>query len=130
MRFRKSGHIIGLIVFMAFGVGSAWALETSKEIRPASQMNGFITTPLEEGKQALSAGDKVMVSLEQFRPVKKGDRLEIFQPVGLPGKEHQPDLLSRVGQGIVLEVAQDGLLLCVIVSSIREVGAGDRIYWP
>jgi hypothetical protein len=130
MRFRKYVHLISLIVFLTFWVGSSRALEPSKEIRPVTQMNGFIAAPLEEAKQALSAGDKVIVSLELSRPAKKGDRLEIFQPVSFPGKEHESGLMARVGQGVVLEVARDGLLLCVIVSSIREVGAGDRIYWP
>jgi hypothetical protein len=102
----------------------------SQEIRPASQMSGTIIAPQEERKQALSAGDKILVSLEKARPVKKGDMPEIFQPTSLPfeGKGDYP--FMKVGQVIILEIITDRLLLGLIESSIREIAVGDRLYFP
>jgi hypothetical protein len=129
MFLKKLGLTIGTIALM-FIIGMPWALGASKEIRPGSQMNGWITAPLEEGKQALSIGDKVLVALEQPRPVKKGDKFEIFQPIITREDAPKDGLMTKVGRGVVLEISDHGILLCVIESSIREIGVGDRIYWP
>jgi hypothetical protein len=130
MIFKKSGFEIGIILVLCIWGGVSWASGDSKELRPRSQMNGMVTAPVEEGLQALSSGDKILVTLEDVRPVKKGDRLEIFQPVVIAGKSLPDGLLARIGQAVVLEVVEERLLLCMIVSSIREVGVRDRIFWP
>jgi hypothetical protein len=102
----------------------------SQEIRPPSQLSGTIVSPVEERKQALSSGDKIFVTLDKSRPVKKGDTLEIFQPAYLTidGKPVFP--FVRAGQVIILEIINERLLLCVIESSIKEIAIGDRIYFP
>jgi hypothetical protein len=127
---KKFGLIFGVMVMMVvLGAGpSAWG--NSKELRSGSQMNGWITAPLEEGKQAFAAGDKVLITLERPRPVKKGDKLEIFQPIASRQDTPKDGLMTKVGRGVVLEINERGILLCVIESSIREIGVGDRIYWP
>ena len=130
MLFKKFSLVIGTIAIMSIVFWGGWALGASKEIRPASQMNGWITAPLEEGKQALSTGDKVMVTLGKLRPVKKGDQLEIFQPIVTREESQKEGLMTRVGRGVVLEISDQGIILCVIESSIREIGVGDRIFWP
>jgi hypothetical protein len=127
---KKFSLIFGLIVLMIFLGAAPRVWGNSKELRPASQMNGWITAPLEEGKQALSSGDKVLIALEKPRSVKKGDKLEIFQPVISREEAPKNSLMTKVGRAVVLEISEQNILLCVIESSNREIGVGDRIYWP
>lgn len=75
-----------------------WALGASQEIRTAAQLTGIIVGPMEERKQALSSGDKIFVSLDRPRLVKKGDLLEIFQPTILPGNESKDFFFTRMGR--------------------------------
>ena len=129
MQSKKFSLIFAMSVMMTISlVGGTWG--DSKELRAGTQMNGFITAPLEEAKQALSTGDKVLITLERPRPVKKGDKMEIFQPIASRQDPPKDGLMTKVGRGVVLEVNERGILLCVIESSIREIGVGDRIYWP
>jgi hypothetical protein len=128
--FFKKFSLIGMIVLMIFLGVTPWVSGNSKELRPASQMNGWITVPLEEAKQALSTGDKILVALEKPRPVKKGDKLEIFQSIVSRQEAPKDGLMNKVGRAVVLEINDQGILLCMIESSIREIGVGDRIYWP
>jgi hypothetical protein len=108
----------------------SWVFGASQEIRQASQMSGTIVAPVEERKQALSSGDKIFVSLDKTRPVRKGDTFEIFQQafLGVEGKPVFP--FVRVGEVTVLEIINERFLLCVIESSIKEIAIGDRIYFP
>jgi hypothetical protein len=115
---------------MSLGGPVSWAFGASQEIRPLSHLNGFILAPVEERIQALSSGDRILVSLEKVRPVKKGDRLEIFQPTLFPGGGTGDFLFARVGRAVILEIPHERLLLCEIVSSSKEMAVGDRIYWP
>jgi hypothetical protein len=108
----------------------AWASGASQEIRPAAQLTGVIVGPMEERKQALSSGDKIFVSLDRPRPVKKGDLLEIFQPTILPGNKDVDLFFMRKGQAIILEIINERLLLCIIHTSNKEIAVGDRIYFP
>ncbi len=108
----------------------AWALGASQEIRPVAQLNGIIVGPMEERKQALSSGDKIFVSLDRPRPVKKGDLLEIFQPTILPGNKNVDLFFTRMGQAIILEIINERLLLCIIHTNNKEIAVGDRLYFP
>jgi hypothetical protein len=123
-RFRLAIMVLFCFCCLAQGYGA------SQEIRPASEMSGTIISPLEERKQVLSAGDKVFVSLDRERPVKKGDMPEIFQPSSLPFERKGNFPFSKAGQVIVLEIVSNRLLLCQIESSVKEIGVGDRIYFP
>jgi hypothetical protein len=107
-----------------------WVFGASQEIRPPSQLSGTIVSPVEERKQALSSGDKIFVTLDKSRPVKKGDTLEIFQQAYLPlvGKTAFPFVL--VGKVVVLEIIHERLLLGIIDSSNKEIAVGDRIFFP
>jgi hypothetical protein len=107
-----------------------WVFGASQEIRPPSQLSGTIVSPVEERKQALSSGDKIFVTLDKSRPVKKGDTLEIFQQAYLPldGKTAFPFVL--VGKVVVLEIIHERLLLVIIDSSNKEIAVGDRIFFP
>jgi hypothetical protein len=107
-----------------------WVFGASQEIRPPSQLSGTIISPVEERKQALSSGDKIFISLDKSRPVKKGDTLEIFQQVDLilDGKPAFP--FVKAGEVVILEVINERLLLCIIESSSKEIAVGDRIYFP
>jgi hypothetical protein len=107
-----------------------WAFGASPEVRSPSQLSGTIVSPVEERKQALSSGDKIFVSLDTARPVKKGDTLEIFQmvPITIDGKPTFP--FVRAGKIIILEIINERSLLGVIESSIKEIAVGDRIYFP
>jgi hypothetical protein len=102
----------------------------SQEIRPPAQLSGTIVSPVEERKQALHAGDKIFVTLDKTRPVKKGDTLEIFQQTDLiiDGKPAFP--FVRAGKVVILEIIDERLLLCIIESSSKEIAVGDRIYFP
>lgn len=108
----------------------AGALGASQEIRPVAQLTGIIVGPMEERKQALSSGDKIFVSLDRPRLVKKGDLLEIFQSIILPGTENKNFSFTRMGQAIILEIINERLLLCIIHTSAKEIAVGDRIYFP
>ena len=123
----------GFNLFVILGIvgGSfTWVLGASQEIRPPSQLSGVIVSPVEERKQALSSGDKIFVTLDKSRPVKKGDTLEIFQEADLilDGKPAFP--FVKAGEVVVLEVVNERLLFCVIQSSSKEIAVGDRIYFP
>ena len=102
----------------------------SQEIRPPSELSGTIAAPMEERKQALSSGDKIFVSLDTALPVKKGDKLEIFQQATLTVDGKPALSFIRAGEIIVLELVNDRLLLGIIESSTREIAVGDRIYFP
>jgi len=130
MIFKNQRLLIGFVLLLSFGGSISWASGASQEIRPDSHLNGFIIAPVEERIQALSSGDRIFVSLEKARPVKKGDVLEIFQPAILSGRDHKDFLFARVGRAVVLEITHERLLLCEIVSSHREMAVGDRVYWP
>ncbi|MBI5602190.1 MAG: hypothetical protein HY879_02445 [Deltaproteobacteria bacterium] len=130
MIFKNHRTLKGVVLLLSFFSSLIYAFGVSQEVRPISQLAGTIAAPMEERKQALSAGDKIFVSLDQARPVKKGDLLEIFQPAILSGKDNKDFLFTKVGQVIILEITGQSLLLCEIVSSQREVVVGDRIYFP
>ena len=130
MIFKTRRHLIGLVLLLSLGGPIAGVFGASQEIRPLSQFNGFIIGPVEERIQALSSGDKILVSLEKVRLVKKGDLLEIFQQALLPGSDTRDFLFAKVGRAVVLEIPHERLLLCEIVSSNKEMAVGDRIYWP
>jgi putative ubiquitin-RnfH superfamily antitoxin RatB of RatAB toxin-antitoxin module len=129
MIFKIHWGVIASIVWLSLLNPLAWTFGASQELRPASQLSGLITAAMEEGKQALSAGDKIFVALSQARLVKKGDRVEIFQPLLVPAKDNSAQLFAKVGQAIVLEITGEGLLLCEIISSQKEVAVGDGIYF-
>jgi hypothetical protein len=118
------------VIWGIFLCSFAWVYGASQEIRPPSQFSGIIVSPVEERKQALHAGDKIFVTLDKTRPVKKGDTLEIFQQTDLiiDGKPTFP--FVRAGEVIILEIIDERLLLCVIESSSKEIAVGDRIYFP
>ena len=118
---------VGLVI--AWG-SLTWVFGESQEIRQASQMSGTIVAPLEERKQALSSGDKIFVSLDKFRPVKKGDALEIYQQAFLSIERKLISPFTLAGQVTILEIINERLLLCVIESSTKEIAVGDRIYFP
>lgn len=123
--------ILILFVILGIAVGSfTWVFGASQEIRTPSQLSGTIVSPVEERKQALSSGDKIFVTLNETRPVKKGDTLEIFQQAYLivDGKPAFP--FVRAGEVVILEIINEHLLLCVIESSSKEIAVGDRIYFP
>jgi hypothetical protein len=120
-------------LFVIWGIllcSLTWVFGASQEIRPPSQLSGIIVSPVEERKQALHSGDKIFVTLDKTRPVKKGDTLEIFQQTDLiiDGKPAFP--FVRAGEVIILEIIDERLLLCVIESSTKEIAVGDRIYFP
>ncbi|MEW6184467.1 MAG: hypothetical protein AB1585_01860 [Thermodesulfobacteriota bacterium] len=127
---RKQRVFIGFLVIGCFFTFLAWAHGASQEIRPADQLSGSIVAPLEERKQALSAGDKIFVALDKNRPVKKGDLLEIYQPTSLTAENKTPVPFYKAGQVIVLGPVNDRLLLGVIEASDKEIAVGDRIYFP
>jgi hypothetical protein len=130
MIFKTRRHLIGWLFLMALGGPITGVWGASQDVRPVSQFNGFIIAPVEERIQVLSSGDKIFVSLEKNRTVKKGDRLEIFQPTLLPGSDTKDFLFAKVGQAVILEIPHERLLVCEIVSSQKEMAVGDRIYWP
>ena len=123
--------VFNLFLILGIVAGSyTWVLGASQEIRPPSQLSGTIVSPVEERKQALSSGDKIFVTLNETRPVKKGDTLEIFQEADLilDGKPAFP--FVKAGEVVILEVINERLLLCIIESSSKEIAVGDRIYFP
>ena len=129
--FSNRKGILILFVILGIAVGSfTWVFGASQEIRTPSQLSGTIVSPVEERKQALSSGDKIFVTLNETRPVKKGDTLEIFQQAYLivDGKPAFP--FVRAGEVVILEIINEHLLLCVIESSSKEIAVGDRIYFP
>ena len=131
MMISKKHRTLKLFCLIVFFINAfSWAIGASREIRPISQLTGVIVGPIEERKQVLSAGDKIFVSLDQARPVKKGDFLEIYQPTVLPGKANNDVFFVKMGQAIILEIINERLLLCVIHSGNREIAVGDRIYFP
>jgi hypothetical protein len=128
-----SNRKVFLILFVFLGIAGGvfnWVFGASQEIRPPSQLSGTIISPVEERKQALSSGDKIFVTLDETRPVKKGDTLEIFQQAHLTvdGKPAFPFI--RAGEVVILEIINEHLLLCVIESSVKEIAVGDRIFFP
>lgn len=128
MIIRTIKAMLPLFLFLIATSATGSGLEKSREIRPASQMTGTIIAPLDQGKLALSAGDKVLVIVEPDLRFKPGDFLEIFQPVAPRDAEPLDPLLKKVGLAVMLETVQEKLLLCVIDSSTREIAAGDRVY--
>lgn len=120
--------LFGVLVFFSYSF--SWAYGASQEIRTPSQLSGTIVSPVEERKQALSSGDKIFVTLDETRPVKKGDTLEIFQQTYLTIDGKPAFSFVRAGQVIILEIINERLLLCVIESSLKEIAVGDRIYFP
>lgn len=123
--------IFNLFLILISCLGSlSWAFGASQGIRQPSQLSGTIVSPVEERKQVLSFGDKIFVTLDTSRPVKKGDTLEIFQQADLmiDGKPAFP--FVKAGEVVILEIINDRLLLCVIESSNKEITVGDRIYFP
>jgi hypothetical protein len=103
-----------------------WAQER-QEIRPTSRMSGTIVAPLDQGKQALSGGDKVLISLREDLPLKPGDFLEVFQPVDPTDKDAKDPLLKKIGLAVLLEKVKEKLYLCVIDASTREVSIGNQV---
>ena len=123
--------VLSLFVVLVIVYGSfACVFGASQEIRQASQMSGTIVAPVEERKQALSSGDKIFVSLDKTRPINKGDILEIYQQAFLPIEKKLTSHFTWAGQGTILEIINERLLLCVIESSIKEIAVGDRLYFP
>jgi hypothetical protein len=127
---QKQKILTAFLVMCSFFSLLCWAHGASQEIRPADQLAGSIIAPLEERKQALSAGDKIFIALDKNRPVKKGDLLEIFQPAPLTREGKSLVYFSKAGQVVVLELVNDRMLLGVIESSDKEIAVGDRIYLP
>ena len=121
--------ILSVVLVIVWG-SFTWVFGASQEIRPPSQLSGSIVSPVEERKQALSSGDKIFVTLDKTRPVKKGDTLEIFQQAFLKVEGKPVSPFVRAGQVTILEIINERLLLCVIESSIKEIAVGDRIYFP
>jgi hypothetical protein len=130
MIFKTNRVLTLFFILVTLFSALAWALGASQEIRPVAQLTGIIVGPMEERKQALSSGDKIFVSLDRPRLVKKGDLLEIFQPTILPGHENKDFSFTRMGQAIILEIINERLLLCIIHTSTKEIAVGDRIYFP
>ena len=130
MRDRNRLLLGAFLVTVVCLILQPWAFGASREIRQADQMSGTIIAPLEERKQALSAGDKVFIALDKNRTVKKGDLLEIYQPVPLVLDGKPLFNYARAGEVIVLEPVNDRLLLGVIESSNKEIAVGDRIFFP
>ncbi len=129
--FKITKRVLAQWVIIVIGLVSAsGVMAASQEIRPPSALSGTIVAPVEVRKQALSFGDKIFVSLDTALPLKKGDKLEIFQPVLLTIDSKPALSFIRAGEIIVLELVNDRLLLGVIESSIREIAVGDRIYFP
>jgi len=128
----KNHRFLNLFVVLGCYLSTfAWAFGASQEIRTASQLAGTIVAPMEARKLALSSGDKIYVSLNNVRPVKKGDVLEIFQQTSLPADGQKKELyFAKVGQAVVLEIINERLLLCMIDSTKREIAVGDHIYFP
>lgn len=130
MTFRKPGLLnlvlLAIVLFSSF----SWAKESPKEIRPLSELSGIIVAPKEERKQALSAGDIVFVNFEKVLPIKKGDRLEIYQSNLVTVGEKTTPFFSRAGQIIILDTINERQYLSIIESSNREIAVGDRIYFP
>ena len=123
--------VLNLFLVLVIVWGSfTWVFGASQEIRQTSQMSGTIVAPLEERKQALSSGDKIFVSLDKTRPVKKGDALEIYQQAFLSIERKLVYPFTLAGQVTILEIINERLLLCIIESSIKEIAIGDRIYFP
>ncbi len=128
--FKITKRVAQLVIV---GIGLVFASEimaASQEIRPPSALSGTIIAPVEVRKQALSSGDKIFVSLDRALPVKKGDKLEIFQSALLTIDDKPALSFVRAGEVIILELVNDRLLLGVIESSIREIAVGDRLYFP
>lgn len=124
-------RVLSLFVVLMMVWGSfTWVFGASQEIRSPSQLSGTILSPVEERKQALSSGDKIFVTLDKSRPVKKGDALEIFQPSDLVIEGKPVLTFVRAGEVVILEIINDRLLLCVIESSSKEIAVGDRIFFP
>ena len=119
------GVMVVICLVCASGVWGA-----SQEIRPPTDLSGTIVAPVEERKQALSSGDKIFVALDTTLPVKKGDKLEIFQQASLTIDGKPVLSFLRSGEVIILELVNDRLLLGVIESSDKEIAVGDRIYFP
>lgn len=130
MIFKTPRVLTLFFILVSLFTVSSWALGASQEIRTAAQLTGIIVGPMEERKQALSSGDKIFVSLDRPRLVKKGDLLEIFQPTILPGNESKDFFFTMMGQAIVLEIINEHLLLCIIHTSNKEIAVGDRLYFP
>ncbi len=119
------GMVVGMMVIGLFlGLRSLGA----QEIRRESDLSGRIVSPLDQSKIALSAADKIIISLDRAVRMKIGDPIEIFQ-VAFPNEKNQNDpFYQRVGQGTLLEIMNPQLALGIIDASIREIGTGDRIY--
>jgi len=105
------------------------AIGASPDIRPGSQLIGTILAPKEERKQALAQGDTIFAGVEKALPVKKGDVLEIFQPISLSTAEKDPLWFAKAGEVIILEIINERLFLVVIDSSTKEIAVGDRLYF-
>lgn len=129
MIFKTHRFLTLLFVLVSLFTALTRASGASQEIRTAAQLTGVIVGPMEERKQALSSGDKIFVSMDGPRLVKKGDLLEIFQPTNLPGIESKDLFFTRMGQAIILEIINEHLLLCIIHTSNKEIAVGDRIYF-
>lgn len=130
MTFRKPGPLYLILLVFIFFSSFTWAMEAPKEIRPLSELTGIIVAPKEERKQALSSGDIVFVNFEKALPIKKGDRLEIYQSSLVAAGEITTPIFSRAGQIIILENINERQYLSIIESSNREIAVGDRIYFP
>lgn len=130
MRRRNRQGLVFLVFLILWGIFLVTAgLGAYQEVRQAGQLSGTIVAPVEERKQALSAGDKVFIALDKEVPVKKGDLMEIYQPA--PNLEGKPRFhYIRVGEVIVLEPVNGRLFLAVIENSNREIAVGDRIFIP
>jgi hypothetical protein len=127
----KELRALGIVCLLVFCLSSLIGVcAASPDIRPGSQLNGIIVAPKEERKLALSKGDEIFVATEKSLPVKKGDVLEIFQPISLSAGEEKVPWFAKAGEIVILEIINDRFFLGVIDSSTKEITVGDRLYFP
>jgi hypothetical protein len=125
----KKRFAVGMVAaVMVIGLFLGFRPLKAQEIRRGSDLSGSIMAPLDHSKIALSAADKIIISLDRAVRMKIGDPIEIFQIAFSNGKNQNDPFYQRVGQGTLLEIINPQLVLGVIDASIREIGAGDRIY--
>jgi hypothetical protein len=101
--------------------------QENKEFREVTELQGTIISPAQQGKLALSSGDKISVFLEKSQTLKIGDPFEIFQESLIGPKV---PLYRKIGEATILQIVNDKLVIAIIDSSANEVMVGDKVYLP
>lgn len=101
--------------------------QENKEFREGTELQGTIVSAVQQGKLALSSGDKISVLLEKSQTMKIGDPFELYQE-SLIGPN--ASLYQKIGEATILQIINDRLVFGIIDSSVNEVAVGDKVYLP